>query len=59
VSGFTWRAARVSGTEAAVISGDLVFLVFKGAGLGSELFWLVLIVNIPSDACLDYADYSV
>ena len=42
-----------------MISGEEVFLGFKGAGLASELFLVVHIVNIPSDACLDYADLSV
>ena len=45
VSGFTWSAASVSGTDAEAMSGGLAFAGFEGAGSASDLFGVVRIVT--------------
>ena len=44
------NAKSVSGTDAEAMSGGLAFAGFEGTGSASDLFRVVRIVNIFSDA---------
>ena len=51
---FIWSAASVSGTDEKAMSCGFVVAGFEGTGSASDLFGVVRIVNILSDANMTF-----